>query len=67
MLGIVGLAILVGLGTGGVALFSGYSILAALAAYMLSGWVFILMAMGVIYVVKTFKTPAPEDNHAYSG
>lgn len=67
MLGIVGLAIFIGLGTGGMALFSGYSILTALAAYMVSGWIFILMAMSVIYAIKPLKTPTREESHAYSG
>lgn len=67
MLGIIGVAILVGLGAGGIALYSGASILMALGAYVLVGWMFILAAIIVTCTVKAVKTWTRKENHAYSG
>lgn len=66
MLGIIGIAILVGFGAGGIALYSGSSVLMALGAYMLAGWMFILAALIVICAVNATKTRIQKQNHAYS-
>jgi len=55
MPGILGITILVGLAAGGMALFSGYSLLMALGFYVLFGWLFLLSSMTVIFTVKTLK------------
>ncbi len=67
MFGIIGVAILVGLGAGGIALYSGSSILMALGAYMLVGWMFILAATITACSVKAIKIRVRKQNHAYSG
>ncbi len=55
MMGLLGIAILVGLSAGGIALFSGYSLSMALGFYMMAGWMFLLMAILAIVSVKLFK------------
>ncbi len=65
-MGIIGIAILVGLCAAGVALFSGASILMALGSYILFGWVFIIAALIIIGTVKTVKTRVQKQNPAYS-
>lgn len=67
MMGIIGIAVLVGLCAGGIALYSGSSILMAFGAYMLVGWLFILTAALVIGAVKVLQTRTRKHNHAYSG
>ncbi|WP_170765246.1 hypothetical protein [Ruegeria lacuscaerulensis] len=67
MLGIIGIAILVGLCAGGFALYSGSSILMAFGAYMLVGWMFILATIIVSCSVKAIKIRIRKQNHAYSG
>ncbi|WP_377194713.1 hypothetical protein [Ruegeria meonggei] len=67
MLGIIGLAVLVGLGAGGMALLSGYSILIALGVYALSGWLIIAAAVLVACTARSMKARAQKQGHAYSG
>jgi len=67
MMGIIGIAILVGLCAGGVALYSGSSILMAFGTYMLAGWMFILAAIIVTCAVKAIWVRVQKQNHAYSG
>lgn len=66
MMGIFGIAILVGLCAGGFALYSGSSILMAFGAYMLFGWLFILAALIVIGVAKVLQNRLRKHGHAYS-
>ena len=67
MMGILGIAVLVGLGASGIALYSGMSVLMVLGIYMLSGRVFILAAGLVIFAIRSFKPQTREQDHAYSG
>ncbi|WP_170425565.1 hypothetical protein [Ruegeria arenilitoris] len=67
MMGIIGLAILVGLCAGGIALYSGASILMAFGAYMLVGWMFILVAIIAIFAIRSFKLRTQKQDPAYSG
>ncbi len=66
MMGIIGLAVLVGLCAGGITLMSGSSILTALGAYMLFGWLFILTAAALICAAKLLKVWGKKENPAYS-
>lgn len=66
MIGIIGIAILVGLCAGGFALISGASILMALGSYILFGWLFIIAALIIIGAVKIVKTRVQKQNPAYS-
>ena len=66
MMGIIGAAILVGLSAGGITLYSGSSVLTALGAYVLFGWMFILAAITVTVAVKVIKIRAGKQNHVYS-
>ncbi|MFG6527590.1 MULTISPECIES: hypothetical protein [Roseobacteraceae] len=66
MIGVIGIAILVGLCAAGIALFSGASILMALGSYVLFGWLFIIAALIVIGAVKAVKTRVQKQNPAYS-
>ena len=50
MIGVIGIAILVGLSAAGIALFSGASILMALGSYILFGWLFIIAASLIVVV-----------------
>lgn len=67
MMGILGIAVLVGLCASGIALYSGMSILMVLGVYMLAGWVFILAAVIVIFAIRSFRPRARKQDHAYSG
>lgn len=67
MLGIIGLAVLVGLGAGGMALVSGSSILMALGLYALTGWLIIAAAILVACTARSMKTRTQKQGHAYSG
>lgn len=67
MMGILGIAVLVGLGASGFALYSGMSILMVLGIYMLAGWAIILSAIIVIFTLRSFKPQAQKQDHAYSG
>ena len=67
MIGIIGIAVLVGLCAGGIVLYSGSSILMALGAYMLFGWVVILTAIALICFSRLLKMRVRKDSHAYSG
>ena len=66
MMGIIGIAILVGLSAGGFALYSGSSILMAFGAYMLFGWLFILVAALVLGTVKMLQVRTRKQDPAYS-
>ncbi|WP_209507477.1 MULTISPECIES: hypothetical protein [unclassified Ruegeria] len=66
MIGVIGIAILVGLCAAGIALFSGASILMALGSYVLFGWLVIIAALIVIGAVKAVKTRVQKQNPAYS-
>ncbi|UUV08647.1 hypothetical protein [Ruegeria sp. YS9] len=67
MMGILGIAVLVGLGASGFALYSGMSILMVIGVYMLAGWAFILAAAIVIFAIRSFRPQAQKQDHAYSG
>ena len=60
MLGILGIAVIIGLCVGGMALFSGSSILMALGLYVLSGWLFIIAAMIVALRRQSAECANPE-------
>lgn len=66
MIGVIGIAILVGLCAAGVALFSGASILMALGSYILFGWLFIIAALIVVVAVKAVKARGQKQKPAYS-
>ncbi|NOE43771.1 hypothetical protein GS625_18945 [Ruegeria sp. HKCCD7319] len=65
-MGIIGLAVLVGLCAGGIALLSGSSLLMAFGAYILFGWIFIFTAAAIICVIKLLKIWGRKENPAYS-
>lgn len=67
MLGIIGLAVVFGLGASGLALFSGYSILMALGLYALTGWLIIAAAVLAICTVRSLKTRTQKQGHVYTG
>ncbi len=67
MLGLVVIAVVVGLSAGAVALFFGSSILTALGLYVLSGWLFILAAIIVLPAVKALKGRIRKHDPAHSG
>ncbi|NOD49810.1 MULTISPECIES: hypothetical protein [unclassified Ruegeria] len=66
MIGVIGIAILVGLCAAGIALFSGASILMVLGSYILFGWLFIIAALIVVIAVKIVKRRVQKQNPAYS-
>lgn len=66
MIGVIGIAILVGLSAAGIALFSGASILMALGSYILFGWLFIIAGLTVVVAVKAVKARGQKQNPAYS-
>lgn len=67
MMGILGIAVLVGLGASGFALYSGMSILMVLGIYMLAGWAVILSAIIVVFTLRSLRPQAQKQDHAYTG
>ncbi len=66
MIGVIGIAILVGLCAAGIALFSGASILMVLGSYILFGWLFIIAALIIVVPVKAMKSRGQKQKTAYS-
>ncbi|WP_171189037.1 hypothetical protein [Ruegeria sp. HKCCC2117] len=67
MLGIIGIAICVGLVASVATWLSGYSLLLAFGVYALSGWLFILIAITAIYATRSLRMRSEKQDHAYSG